>query len=734
MFTQAAFNFIRTSIPPMSRTESEALAAGTVWWDGELFSGTPNWDILKEVDGRGLLTIEEQRFLDEETQELCEMLDDYDICHDRADLPEEVWDFLKGRGFFGMVIHPDFGGLGFSAQAHAAVVTKIATQSVTAAVTVMVPNSLGPGELLTHYGTDLEKRSYLPKLASGELIPCFALTGPHAGSDATSTTDTGRIGYGMWQGEEIVGIYLTFDKRYITLAPVADLMGLAVNVEDPLGLLWDIGVVGKRTSGLTVILMPTTVEGVEIGNRHDPLGIGFMNGPIHGEEVFVPLDMVLGGPTNIGNGWKMLVECLSVGRAISLPSLGVAGGKLAALRTGAYARIRKQFGLPIGKFEGVQEKLAMIAGYAFIMEAARDLTLQAIDRGEKPGILSAINKYHITEMNRQVIDAAMDIQGGSGICLGPNNVIGQIYKSIPISITVEGANILTRNMIIFGQGLMRCHPYVQEAVSAVQHNNKELFGMVLRDHVKSFFKNFGRSVFHGLTGARFSKVHGSFQETRRDINRYSAAFAVVSDITLLLVGGKLKRKERISARLGDILSYMYMLSAVIDKLDVYPREDAKNHLALWLWCHRYLTYKIEVSFMELFRNYPNKAVGKLLKVLLFPYGQTATLPNDNDDRRMAEMLMHWNPTRRRLTEGAFISSMSSDKTCLLEDTFVNMDRYEKLTKTLMDAYPNEVFTDYRDMVDRAIEDDLISTTESAFLFEMHAAIDEIVQVDDFEAV
>src|SRR6201996_8043615 len=548
-------------LPPMSQTEREALEAGTVWWDGELFTGAPKWPKLLSAK-IPTLTTEEQAFLEGPCEDLCRMLDDWNITHERGDLPPQVWDYLKSRGFFAMIIPKKYGGLEFSAYAHSCVLAKIASRSTTASSTVAVPNSLGPAELLNHYGTEEQKNYYLPRLARGEEIPCFALTGPRAGSDAASLPDTGIVGRGTWQGRAVLGITLNFSKRYITLAPVPPSIGLAFRMFDPHKLL------GERTDlGITVALIPRETAGISIGRRHFPLNIPFQNGPIEGQDVFVPLDCLVGGPAMAGQGWRMLVEPLSVGRCISLPSNATGSAKAAVWATGAYARVRRQFNLPIARFEGIEAVLARMAGLTYTMDAARSVTAGAIDGGEKPSVPSAMLKYHVTEMSRIVANDAMDVHGGKGICLGPKNYLARGYQTVPVAITVEGANILTRNLIIFGQGAIRCHPFVLKEMEAARNPDRRAgiaqFDTALFGHMGFTISNAVRSLVMALTFARLRGVpdRGPTRRYYQHIERFSASFAV--DVAMLTLGGYLKKKESLSARLGDVLSDMYLASMVL---------------------------------------------------------------------------------------------------------------------------------------------------------------------------
>ncbi|MDH4235501.1 MAG: acyl-CoA dehydrogenase, partial [Gallionella sp.] len=597
----------RRILPQISATEQEAIDAGTVWWDGELFSGNPDWSKLLAFP-KPSLSSEEQAFLDNEVEQLCAMLDDWDITHNRADLSPEAWQFIKDKGFFGMIIPKRYGGLGFSAQAHSAVVSKISSRSGTAAVTVMVPNSLGPAELLLHYGTNEQKEQYLHRLAKGLEVPCFALTGPFAGSDAGAIPDYGVVCHGEFAGQQnVLGVSLTWEKRYITLAPVATLLGLAFKLQDPNHLLG-----GETDRGITLALIPTSTPGVRTGRRHFPLNSAFLNGPTQGKDVFIPMDYIIGGTTRVGQGWRMLMECLAAGRSISLPASSMGGMKLAARTCGAYGRVRKQFKVPIGKFEGVEEPLARIGAHTYMIDAARRFTALAVDLGEKPSVVSAIIKYHATERGRIVINDAMDVHGGKGICLGPDNYLGRFYQQIPIGITVEGANILTRTLMIFGQGAIRSHPYVLKEIAATQdHDHRRAlhqFDEALFGHLSFALSNAARSFVFGMTAA-----HGVHTpegvETRRyyqQLTRFSAAFALSADIAMAVMGGALKRREKISGRLGDVLSLLYLCSATLKRFedDGRPAED----LPLLDWAIQDALYNIQQAFGGVIQNFPNVLV------------------------------------------------------------------------------------------------------------------------------
>lgn len=649
--------FFQAAIPTMSSTEREALEAGGVWWESELFSGRPRWTALLE-SRTPTLSVEEKAFLEGPVQRLCDMLDDFHITDELHDLPPEVWQFIKDKGFFGMIIPREYGGLGFSAMAHSAVVMKLAGRSITAAVTVMVPNSLGPAELLLRYGTEDQKNHYLPCLAKGKEVPCFALTGPEAGSDAGSIPDRGVVCRQQYKGKEIVGVRLNWDKRYITLGPVATVLGLAFKLYDPDRLLG-----GDTELGITLALIPTNTPGVKIGTRHYPLNMAFQNGPNWGQDVFIPLDWIIGGAERVGQGWRMLMECLAAGRSISLPSLATGAGKLVCRATGAYARIRKQFKLPIGRFEGVEEALARMAANTYMMDAARMLTVGALDGGHEPAVASAIVKYNLTERMRAVVNDAMDIQGGSAICMGPRNLLARPYQSIPISITVEGANILTRTLIIFGQGAIRCHPYILREMQAATDSNvdrgRREFDLALFGHIGFLISNFARTAWLSLTAARWASVPAN-DESRyyyRQVARLSAGFAFASDVAMLTLGGSLKRREKLSGRFADVLSQLYLISAALKRF----RDDGRLHedLPLLHWSCQDALFRAQEALMGILQNFPLRPVAWMLRPLLFPWGRPYKRPTDQMGREVAEILLSPSSARDRLTLGIYLTQDTS---------------------------------------------------------------------------
>ncbi len=732
LITRPFMKAYRRLLPAMSQTEKEALEAGTVWWDGELFTGKPRWSKLLTAKAPQL-SPEEQAFIDGPCEELCRMLDDWDITHARADLPPEVWDFLKSRGFFAMIIPKKYGGLEFSAYAHSCVLVKVAGRSATASSTIAVPNSLGPAELLNHYGTEEQKEHYLPRLARGEEVPCFALTGPRAGSDAASLPDTGIVCKGQWQGREVVGLRLNFSKRYITLAPIATVIGLAFRMFDPEKLL------GEKTDlGITCALIPRGTPGITIGRRHFPLNIPFQNGPIQGHDVFVPLDFIIGGPKMAGQGWRMLVEQLSVGRCISLPSNATGGAKAASWATGAYARIRRQFNMPVGKFEGVEAVIARMVGLTYTMDAARSVTAGAIDGGEKPSVPSAMLKYHVTEMGRQVANDAMDVHGGKGICLGPRNYLGRGYQAVPIAITVEGANLLTRNLIIFGQGAIRCHPFVLREMDAARNPDRKKgvdeFDRALFGHIGFTISNAVRSLVMAMTFARFTRapVQGPTRRYYQHIVRFSASFAFAVDVAMLTLGGYLKKKENLSARLGDMLSAMYLASMVLKHHENQgaPEED----LPIVEWACRDLLYDAQEQMHGFLRNFPNRPLAWLVRLLVLPRGLTYFAPSDRLGRTLAELVMGPTQARERLCRFVYQTVEPGNPLGLLQEALLLSQTAEPIEKRIrVEGVKTGRVTalDLPGQVQQALAAGIISETEAAALREYDRKVMEIINVDDF---
>jgi acyl-CoA dehydrogenase len=725
----------RKMLPQLSQTEQEALDAGTVWWDGELFSGKPDWNKLLAYP-RPELSEEEKAYIAGPVEELCAMLNEWEITHELNDLPPHIWQFIKDNGFFGLIIPKQYGGSGFSALAHSEIVMKIGSRSGTAAVTVMVPNSLGPAELLLHYGTEEQKDYYLPRLAKGVEVPCFALTGPDAGSDAGAIPDYGIVCRGEYDGKQnVLGMRVTWEKRYITLGPVATLLGLAFKLYDPDRLLG-----GEEDLGITLALIPTNTQGVNIGRRHFPLNGAFQNGPNSGDNVFIPMEWLIGGQKGVGQGWRMLMNCLAVGRSISLPATSVGTAKLAALTSGAYGRVRVQFNMPIGYFEGVEEALARIGGNTYMMDAARVMTAFAVDLGEKPSVISAIVKYHLTERGRQAINDAMDIHGGKGICIGPKNYLGRSYQQTPVSITVEGANILTRTMIIFGQGAIRCHPYVLDEINASSDTNKSRgskdFDKALRGHIVFSMRNFVYSLLHGFFGKFMKKgiPLGVLPETAhyyQQLNRFSTSFALIADISLLKLGGALKRRERLSARLGDILSMLYLCSATLKRFEMDNRPS--GDLPLLHWSMQDAIYQMQQAFDEFLNNFPaNRVMLWLLRFLVFPLGKPYTPPSDAVAHEVAQLMLEPGETRDRLTAGMYVPKAENEPLADLEKALQCAVVCEAIETKLRSAVRSGQISERNDKkITEALAKNIISAEEAETMKQMHLLRRNVIMVDDF---
>ena len=732
-FSAPLFAWFQRTLPPLSQTERDAIDAGTVWWDGELFSGRPNWNTLLAYP-KAQLSEEEQAFIDGPTEQLCAMVSDWQISQD-LDLPPEAWAFIKEQGFFALIIPKTYGGKGFSAYAHSQVAMKLATRSGDLASTVMVPNSLGPAELLLHYGTEAQRNHYLPRLACGDEIPCFALTGPLAGSDAGSMPDTGIVCKGQWQGQEVLGLRLNWEKRYITLGPVATLLGLAFKAYDPEHLLGDVD-----DLGISLALIPTDTPGVEIGKRHLPLGAAFMNGPNSGKDVFIPLDYLIGGQAMLGKGWMMLMNCLSVGRSISLPAVGTGAAKYTSLVTGQYARIREQFNVPLAAFEGIQESLARIAGNAWLMDSARILTAKAVDLGEKPSVLSAILKYHLTERGRECIQHAMDVHGGKGIIMGPNNYLGRNWQGAPIFITVEGANILSRNLMIFGQGAIRCHPFVLKEMALAGREDhdqalKEFDALVLR-HISFAMGNAASTLILGLGLGHFEKAPGDAlsQGYFRALNRQAAAFALLADLCMMLLGGSLKRRERLSARLGDVLSHLYLSSAALKH---YYDQASPDHLQpLLRWAMEENLGQSEKALDRLLDNFPNRFLGCALRLLVFPFGRRHTGPSDELDAEVAALIgrAQGDPALEALLSGCYRPENAEDPVGALHHASQQLVASEPLQHTLHQALKSGqvVPAPGQSPIDAALQAGVLQTSEALTLQAAEQARRRVIDVDAFD--
>ena len=723
LISQPLLNKMRAVMPPISATERQALAAGDIWWDAELLSGKPDWSAFLDI-GAATLTPDEQAFINGPVTELCNMIDEWEINFQLRDLPRPIWDFLKQHKFFGMIIPKQYGGLEFSAYAHSEIVTRIATCSNTVAVTVMVPNSLGPGELLMEFGTEQQRQYYLPRLADGREIPCFGLTSPEAGSDAASMVDSGEICYGRYNNKKVLGMRLNWHKRYITLGPVATLLGLAFKLYDPEHLLGEV-----EDLGITAALIPTDTPGVTIGDRHYPAMQAFQNGPNWGKDVFVPLDFIIGGPENAGRGWVMLMSALAAGRSISLPALSTGGTQLAARSTGAYARIREQFHIPIGQFEGVRQRLAQIASTAYTLDAARKTTTLALDRGHAPAVVSAILKAHSTYRLRNTINDAMDVHGGKAICDGPGNYLGNVYRSIPVAITVEGANILTRHLIIFGQGAIRCHPYLLSEIEAINQTDSDLalqkFDQLIFKHIAFTVKTTLRAWWHTWTGGLFASKPpraGQLDRFYRQLSRYSAVLTFASEISLISLGGALKRKEYLSARLGDMLSELYLLSCTIKRFEDEGRPAEDLALVEWSMATGLRTFELRLE--AVIANFPIRPVAWVMKCLVLPLGVRRKSPRDKLTQACAELLLQPGDTRDRLTQSVVIKNAQSPLG-RIEDAF----RKVTATQALRDKMRENKVSD----IETAIKYELLTADEVEQLRAAETAVNHAIAVDHFSA-
>lgn len=727
--TPRAFAMFKKAAPKVSATEQVALDAGTVGWDRELFTGRPDWHNLLINRNTGL-TEEEQAFLDNQCETAVAMCNAWDIAVERADLPPELWDYIRKERFLGMIIPKEYGGLGFSAKAQSAVLQKLAANEVLM-VSVGVPNSLGPGELLVKYGTDEQKDHYLPRLADGREIPCFGLTGPRAGSDATSLPDTGVVCKGVYNGEEVLGLRLNFEKRWITLAPIATVVGLAFRMFDPDGLLGD-----EKDLGITCALIPRNTEGMEIGRRHWPIGSPFMNGPIVGKDVFIPLSFIIGGPEMAGEGWRMLVECLSVGRCITLPS-GAAGSAATAVGVaGGFTRVRRQFNTPVADMEGVQEALARIAGQCYITQSSVLQTANMVDNGEKPAVPSAILKYQLTEMQRAVLTDAMDVHGGKTVTLGPRNYLGIGFSGSAVSITVEGANIMTRSLMIFGQGAIRCHPYVLRELAAKEQNDERAFDDAFFSHVGLVFGNAARAFTQALG---LGKAEVPFDSTARPyaqaVARFSAAFGLCADAAMSTLGSQLKMRELISARLGDMLGNLYMASMVLKHWHETQPVEGEGDLLEYSMC--LLLHRTETALDELLQNLPNRAVAVALRLVTLPLGRSWYKPHDDVTRRVARAISTDTPVRAKLlapiwhAEGSGKENPVARYNALLKDYDRAEGIYRKVGKAVAKGrLPGEALHPEQQF-EAAYEAEILSDEEIAFMREYERNVLDMLTVDDF---
>lgn len=734
LITKPAYKTLANSMPSISTTEQEALEAGTSWWEKELFMGAPDWSQFEKYP-YPTLSEEEQSFIDNEVELLCSMLNEWEIHHHLKDLPPEVWQFIKDKGFLGLIIPKSFGGKEFSSFAQSRIMSKIASRSLTTAVSCMVPNSLGPGELLMHYGTDAQKQQYLPGLAKGEEIPCFGLTSPEAGSDAGAIPDSGVVCYGEYESAQVLGLRMNFSKRWITLAPIATVVGLAFKLYDPEGLLGD---KNKTEYGITCALIPASHAGIKIGARHFP-GSPFMNGTVEGEDVFIPIDWIIGGQENAGKGWRMLMECLGVGRGISLPALATAAGEMSYLTVGAFAKIRQQFNISVGKFEGVQEATSEIASDAYMLEAFRYLVTCGLNQGGTPAVMTAMAKYYATETMRKVVNHGMDIAGGRAIQLGPRNFLALTYQAIPIAITVEGANILTRSLMIFGQGSMRCHPYLFEELQLLQSEDKSTsvkkFDDLLFKHLAYTFNRGAKSFAYGWTGGSGDAPQSVDQFTAsyyKTINRFSANFALVADMALGLLAGDLKRKEMLSGRLADIHAHLFISTAILKFYEAGQKTEAEQLHAKLALQKAFLN--IQEAFWGLFENFPAKLPAAFVKWICFPFGRVISKPDDELKQQVAELMMQEHPFREQLKHHVFYSTKADDVTGRLEHTFQILRTLEPLWDKFKKAESKGKFKGltFEENIEHATKEGFISESEAQQLLQYNAIRFDSMLTDVFD--
>ncbi len=727
------FRKIKGILPRVSATEQEALNAGTIGFDAELFSGQPNWEKLRAVPPI-ILTEEEKAFLEGPTSELCRMVDDWAIRHTEKAIPEDIWAFVKEHGFLGMLISKEHGGLGFSPQAQSLVLGKIASRSPDVCTIVMVPNSLGPGELIEKYGTPEQKDYYLPRLAKGLEVPCFSLTGPTSGSDAATMRDVGYVTRGRHEGKEVVGIRLSWEKRYITLGPNATLVGLAFRLFDRENIL------GRGADiGITVALVPATHPGVSIGRRHLPSGTAFPNGPNWGKDVFIPIDWVIGGEKMVGQGWRMLMECLAAGRSISLPSTSAAGAKSLLRNTSAYARIRKQFDLPIGKMEGLEEPLARMVEVAYVNEAARGVTASMVGRGEKPSVISAIMKYQTTERMRRSLNDAMDLHGGRAVCDGPTNYLQSAYQMMPVGITVEGANILTRSLITFAQGALRSHPYLYQEIQACQDADEErglaLFDAAFSKHVSFSLSSMFGAVFHNLTFGLFAhvpeKAYGT-AEWYRQLWRAARSFAFVADLTVAVLGGALKTKQKLTGRLADALSELYLLCCVLKRYED-DGKPANDRFIVALAAQNGL-YRFQEAMRCTIDNFPVAPVRWLMRAVVFPLGARYRPAPDWLGHKVVELVLSPGEVRDRLTRFIYVTHDVNDPVGLLEAALVKVVAAEvadkKLDRAVRAGQVRRVHG--TDWIGEAAAQGVITDGEAHLLREVEQLTARVIAVDHFD--
>lgn len=719
IITSKLVSFINKNglLPKISQTEEAALQAGTNWVEADFFNAKVDF---KQINAQKIITLtqEEQDFLDNEVEQLCEMTTDWEIFQAR-DLRPDVWQFIKDKKFFGMIIPKEFGGLGFSATMHSRVIEKLVSRSQVLAITIMVPNSLGPAELILKHGTTKQKKRYLSDLAHGIQVPCFGLTEPNAGSDATSISSNGVL---FKHEDGTIKIKLNFEKRYITLGNIATLIGLAFVLKDPDHLLGDV-----EDLGITFAVIDAKTKGVDNSKRHDPLGIPFINSPLYGKNVIIDFENIIGETQGIGKGWQMLVESLSIGRGISLPSVSLGGSKLALNVVASYCQLREQFGLSINHFEGVEEKIAKIAAFTYMLNASRNYTLDAIDDGVKPGVINSIMKYHATEKFRTVINDAMDVLGGSAIIRGENNLLAHAYFALPISITVEGANILTRNLMQFGQGLIKSHPYIYKQITALKNNNVENFDDAFFSHIGLVFNSFCKSLVYYFSRGQISCQKGHFKRYKQKLTWVSAEFTLLTNVALGILGPSLKKRENISARFGDVLSNCYLITATLREFENNP--NPKDELLVDYVCN-YCFNEIQIAREEIITNIGY--LGYLLPLAkINPFSIKA---KDSLNEKIVKTLNNQDYLQN-MTSALFISKNKNDRLAKIQEAVKQNKESQNSFKILKEAIKNETIKkdSSENMINELLEKNLLSKEEIEKMLEAHALKQEVISVDSFEA-
>lgn len=715
-------------MPKVSDTERQALEAGTTGFDREFFTGKPNWELLRKIPPT-VLSKEEQDFLDGPTEHICKMINDWDVRGVKHDVPKEIWDYLQNNNFFGLRVSKKHGGKGFSAQAQSIIFGKIASRSLDVSIIVEVANSLGPDELIEKYGTEQQKNKHLEEFKSGKVIPCFAITSAEGGSDIGAMQDYGIVKKGVHDGKEVIGISLTWSKRYITLAPKATTITLAFRLFDPENLLG-----GQKNRGITLALIPTSHPGVNIGRRHLPSGSAFPNGPLSGSDVFVPLSWIIGGEKQIGNGWKMSMEALTAGRGISLPSMSTSGIKLMLRTSTAYTKIRRQFHRSISTVEGIKEKLVSLVESAYLIESGRSVAASMIDYENRPLVIASILKYQSTEHARQSAINAIDIHGGKGLIDGPSNYLQSAYQIAPIGVTVEGSNILTRSLIIMGQAIFRSHPYFAREIFALESNGNDglaEFDSAISSHTKTLLVNFVLSFFHNITLGKFvsnNRINGELRNWYKNLSHASRNFAFIADILIITYRGSLKKRQYMSGRLSDALSELFLLSSVLKRYEDDGSID-EDRPVLEL-CMQNGLYRFQSTLNKIIGNQPNIILRVFLKIVILPYGITYKPASDKLMSSVASIVTKPSGTRDRLTRHLYIPSSIDEPLGLLEHTFLEVTKHEKLIEEFEMMSQN--YFSYENMFEMSLNSNKLTKIEVNNLKEIEELVSRVVSVDDFD--